>query len=247
MSTSQGSIQMGIVNSWDPATMTAEVTSFDGSAHHYNVGVMMKQCDIGNGVYDFTPPSIGSTCMFTKVSGEAIILGAYAPPNLGGNADISSSTGATMNRSSGEMPNEDHLPGDSVSTSANGMSISKKGMTYEISMNPLFYSIWNLMNNVWDNMCNVFKFSAPAADILVDVEGSSTNVDISVRKSAGERGGTPAINLNMGTAANVIKLKINGQDFCHVDIDRNVTLNVKKMTIVGEEVNMLGVQSVKLP
>lgn len=243
-----GTLQMGIVNSWDPTTMTAEVTAFDGSAKHYNVGVIMQSCDIGNGTYSFTPPSIGAPCLFTKVSGETMIIGQYAPANLGGNEGISSTTGATINRSVDEMPNQDHLPGDSVSTSQNGISISKKGMTYSIEMSPIFYSIWNLMNNVWDTMCNIFKFSAPAADVLVDVSGGgATNVDISVRKSSGERGGTPAINLKMGADADVVLLKINGQDFCHVDLQRNVTLNVKKMTIIGDEVNMLDVQAVKLP
>jgi hypothetical protein len=243
-----GTIQMGIVNSWDPATMTAEVTAFDGSAHHYNVGVMMQSCDIGNGVYSFTPPSIGAPCMFTKVSGETMILGQYAPPNLGGNEDISSTTGSTLNRSVEEMPNADHLPGDQIMTSQSGAQVYLRNMVYGIEMSPIFYSIWNLMNSVWDTMCNIFKFSAPAADILVDVDGSgSTNVDISVRRSAGERNGTPAINLNMGANAGVINLKINGQSFLHVDIERNVTLNVKKMTVIGDEVNMLGVQDVKLP
>lgn len=239
---------MGVVNTYDPATMTAEVTAFDGSAHHVNVGMMMQSCDIGNGVYSFTPPSIGVPCLFTKVSGETVILGQYAPPNIGGNDSISSSTGATVNRSVDEMPNNEHLPGDWMVSSQSGAEVALRNMVFGIQMSPIFYSVWNMMNSVWDTMCNIFKFSAPAADVLVDVsDNNETNINIAVRKSTGERGGTPAINLLMGNDADVITLKINGEEFCHVDLERNITLNVKKMSIIGDEVDMTQVQSVKLP
>lgn len=243
-----GDIELGIVNSWDPETMTAEISRFDGSSHIANATVIMQSCDIGNGAYSFTPPSIGAPCLFTKVSGEHVILGHYAPPNLSANTDVESTTGSTLNRSLDEMPTDGRLPGDTIATSPSGFQVGLRNLLYAIEASPIFYSMWNLANSVWDNMCNKFRFSSPGADINVDVDGgSATNVNISVRRNAGERGGVPAVNLDIGHSAGVINLKINGQDFCHVDIDRNVTLNVRNLRIVGDCVNMEGVQSVLLP
>lgn len=242
-----GNLQLGIVNSWDSTTMTGEVTAFDGSGKYYNVGIMMQSCDVGNGAYSFTPPAIGNTCLFSHVSGEVVIVGQYAPPNLGDNSAVDSPLGATMNRSTEDMPNEDHLPGDCVSTSQSGMKITKTGSKYAIEMSPKFFSVWNMINNVWDTACDIFKFSSPAADVLVTGDGGASNVEITVRKSPGERGTEGAVNLKIGANAGLINLKINGKDFLHVDNERNVTLSVKNMTITGDCVNMEGVGRVKLP
>lgn len=235
-----GNIEMGIVNSYDPQTCTAEVTSYDGISHHYNVGMLMDSYDTANGVYSYTPPSVGAPCVFTEINGEVLILGQYAPANLGYATDNESPINSTVNRSVSDLQDtEEHLPGDWQVSAQSGALVSLRNMVFNIRMNPLFYSAWNIINSVWDNMCNIFKFSSPAADILVDVDdGGNTNVAIQVRTSSSQKGDTPSIDLQLGATADVVLLKINGEDFCHVTSDRTVTMSTGKITIVANGVDI---------
>lgn len=237
-----GNLQMGIVNSYDPVTCTAEVTSYDGLHRYYNAGISMSSYDNANGIYSYTPPSIGAPCLFTVINGEAMIITQYAPPNLGYASDTASSTSATVSRAVDEMATEDqHLPGDWQLTSQSGAEVYLRNMVFGIKMNPLFYSVWNLLNNVWDTMCNVFKFSSPAADMLVDfTEGGATNVGIQVRSSVSQRDGVPSIDLQLGADAGVLLLKINGTNLCHIDENKNISLHTKNITISADVIKMSG-------
>jgi hypothetical protein len=117
-----------------------------------------------------------------------------------------------------------------------GSEISFRDMLFSIKMSKAFFSTWNSLNAIWDNMCNKFIFRSPGLDVKVDVADSqATDVSIQVRKGAGERGGTPAIDLRLGNSANIINLKINGKDFLYVDGERNVTLKVNRMVIEADD------------
>jgi hypothetical protein len=256
-----GNVELGHVVAYDPATMTATIVSADGASKYRNVGIMMQSCDYGSGSYQFNPPAVGSVCMFTQISGEVLIIGSYLPPNMAGEQDgkgfadtigdkstLPTTTNAVINRAPGDFPNKSSLPGDWRMTGKSGSEISFMDMLFSVKMAPTFYSIWNLLNKFWDTVCNKFRFRSPACDVFVDVNDSQeTDVNIVVRQTPSERSGTPAINLKLGKEAGVVDLKINGQDFLKVDLNRNVTLEVNTMTVRGNLVTMEDVQLVKLP
>ena len=235
-----GSVELGIVNAYDPATCTAEVTSYDGVNRYYNVGVSMSSYDTANGVYSYTPPSIGAPCLFTTVGGETFIIGQYAPPNIGYAPDTISPISTTVNRAVDEMgKTDDHLPGDWQMTSQSGAEISFRNMLFSIKMNPLFYSVWNILNGIWDNMCNIFKFKSSGADVSVNVdEAGNTNTSIQVRTSSSQADGTPAVDLQIGADAGVILLKINGNNFCHIDENRHVILETDDIDLTAKDVHV---------
>ena len=233
-------IQIGIVKSYDPNTCTAEVTSFDGLDRYTNVGNIMSTYDTTNGVYSYTPPSINSPCVYTVIGDEVLILGQYAPPNMGYAPETESPINSTINRAVDEMKTgEDHLPGDFQLTSQSGAEITLRNLVFSIKMNPVFYSAWNILNSIWDNMCNIFKLHSPGADVLVDVdEGGNTKTSIQVRTSADQIDGTPMVDLQISSEVDILLLKINGQSMCKIDKDRNIILNTKDVTLEAQDIHV---------
>lgn len=226
----EGIVRLGVVNNYDPVTMTAEVTEFDGMTVLRNVSVLMQACDMGEGIYQYTPPTPGSHCYFTQVSGEATILGYYLPRNVNGANGNEPTTNATISRTPGELLGSESTPGSWRVTSPAGAEISLKGLLYSIRMSPIFYTTWNLLNNVLEYMVDRFKFFSPAVDVNVDVDAAQeTNTTVLVRSTVAERNGTPAVDLRIGKNAGIINLKINGADFLQVDAARNVTLHSSRL------------------
>lgn len=233
-------IKIGIVKSYDPKTCTSEITSYDGLDRFTNVGNLMSSYDPENGVYSYTPPSINSPCLYTEVDGEVIILGQYAPPNLGYAPDTESTNNTTVNRSVDELQTgEDHLPGDWQMTSQSGAEITLRNMIFNIKMNPLFYSAWNLLNSIWDNMCNIFRLHSPGADVLVDLdESGNTSTSIQVRTSVDQVDGTPMVDLKISSDVDILLLKINGESICKIDKDRNVMLSTNNVSLEAHDIHV---------
>ena len=258
-------MKLGTIRLYDPHTMTAELISFDGSEEIRDAGLMMTSFDPTGGGGSFTPPIPGSTCIYETISGETIIVGYYAPPNgQGGTEDntfndpvesqnkTSSITSTYVDRSGAGLPGKSTMPGGSSTTTAGGLSTTISDKFASISISPIFHATMNAINEFFDIMCTNFRFRSPGMDIVVDAgdkdNGTNpTTVNVVIRQSNAERadGVIPSINLVMGkeTGSGIINLKINGQPFLKVDIDRNVELQFKKFTMIGESVDAEAVSS----
>lgn len=223
------------------------VVSYDNTERHQDATMLMQNADIGNGAYSCTTLAVGTPCVYDIINGEVVVFGAYLPPNLNpsppsyGYNDTSKPKpdhvkDPYVSRQQDDQPKNTQLPGDWMISGRSGSEVSLRDMLFSIKMSKAFFSTWNALNSIWDSMCNKFIFRSPGADVKVDVsESQATDTTIVVRKSAGERSGTPAIDLRLGNAANIIKLRINGQDFLHVDGERNVTLKVNRMVVEADD------------
>lgn len=225
------------------------ILSSDGTRRYNDATMIMQNANPQNGSYGGVILASGTPCVFDIINGEVIVFGAYIPPNLNPSPPLfgtndqknippkpEHTNSSYVSRVPDDFPKNTNLPGDWMQTGPSGSEVSFRDILFNIRMTKSFYSIWNSLNSFWDNVCDKFKFRSPAAEVVVDVnENQETNVAIVVRKRAGERGGTPAIELNLGNDANIIKMKVNGKDFLHVDGERNVVLYVKNLEVKAEE------------
>lgn len=258
-----GKISIGTIQEYDPHTMSAEIISVDGTEQYLNAAIMMSSYNPENGGGSFTPPVVGAPCVYTVESGEVIILGYYAPPNAEG-PKVKPSTqdligdqyetpgyGRTyMNRSSNDLPNKTIMGGGFSHTTSGGNSFMFLDKMTSFSLSSVFYFVMNALNEFIDIMCSNLRLRTPIADVSVSTDAKSGDsnpgqVNIVVRQTNAEResGATPAINLVLGkdTGSGVINLKINGQPFLKVDLERNVTFDFKTMTMKGQVYDASGV------
>ena len=246
-----GNLRPAVVTGYDPNTMTATISPYDGSGNLSNVSCPMNRCDPVNGAYAITPPSIGSPCWYTEYNGEVSIISLFPPLNINSdaNTDLKSPLGATANRCPSDMANKATLPGNSSATNSMGSEESLTDMMKKIIMSPgKLSSVWNLLNGVWENVCSIFRLKAGGMDIEAEVDGANnTNTTIRFRRTVGERAGTSVVDLQIGQNAGIINLKINGNDFLHVDAARNVKLVASTISFTASEFNCMSVDSVKLP
>ena len=117
-------------------------------------------------------------------------------------------------------------------------------------------SVWTLLNCIWENVCSIFRLRAGGVDVFCEVDGNNnTNTTINVRRTVSEReNDMSVINLQMGQDAGIITLNINGNEFLHVDAERNTTITAKRVTLNGTQIifngetfDCLNVDAVKLP
>lgn len=232
-----GNLFLGIVNGYDSQTQTASVTSVDGTSTYYNVGTMMQSCDYANGVFSGTPPSLNAACLCAKVGSEVLIIGQYAPANLGDAPTTDSSIGSYISRSPDlDAASSDALCGDSVQKNQSGAEVSLRGLMYSIKMNPIFYSVWNTINKVWDNVCDTFKLKT-AALTLTSGNATTGSADTSFEFTT-SAGGSTIVDLQIGNTADVIILKINGSNFCHINSGRHIILNADDIDITASNINL---------
>ena len=242
-------MQLGIVNSYDYVTQTAEVTSFDGAHIYHNCTALMQSCDPANGAYDSNPPAIGAPCIITEIDGENVILGYYSPPTLSGD-DNPPTTGEStyVDRSRGGYPNRDVLPGEKVMRTASGGEILFGDMLFSMKVSPALYMVLNMLGNALTMRGDRLQLSAPGADIVVKVnDDQTTDVTINARKKASEEGLTSALEIKIGNEADIYNVKVYGKQFLHVDKDRNVTMEMKTLTIKGEKADLTQCDEVLLP
>ena len=252
-------MKLGTIRLYDPHTMTAELISYDGAEEIRDAGIMMSSYNPIGGGGSFTPPVPGATCLYDTISGETIIFGYYAPINgVGGNEEptindpvdsqykTTSITSTYVDRSGASLPGKTTPSGGSSTTTAGGLATIISDKFASISISPIFHATMNAINEFFDIMCTNLRFRSPGVDVVVvagDKSGGSnpTTVNVVVRQSSAERADNviPAINLVMGkdTGNGVINLKINGNPFIKVDIERNVELRFKKFTLIGESVD----------
>lgn len=238
-------IQLGIVNYYDSGTQTAEVTSFDGSSVFYNCTTMMQSCDPASGAYNASPPSVGAPCLICNVGGENVVLGYYAPPTLSG-SDVSqtSSANISIDRSRDGFPDE-VLPGESVVRTKSGCTALMGDQMFKWEMSPALYMMLNMVGNSFNTCADRMQFTTPGSSVLITTEGDgTTNYAFSTSKTSG---GAPAVEVTIGNTADVYNIKIGGQQFLHVDNDRNVVMNMKTLNIIGDSVDMTQCQAVALP
>lgn len=240
---------LGIVNSYDPNTQTAEVTSFDGSRIFYNATALMQSCDPKNGAYDSNPPAVGAPCLIGEVNGENVILGYYSPPTLGGdNIDPMTGDETYIDRSRVNYPKDTVLPGEKVTRTPSGCEQLIGDKLFGWKMSDALYMFLNMVGNMMNVRADRIQFSAPGADILIDVsEDKTTNIKIRARTEASEEDGVSAMEITFGKLADVYNVKVYDQQFIHVDKDRNVEVRMKTMTIIGDTVNMEQCSEVLLP
>ena len=253
-----GKLARGIVTAYDAKAMTATVMSYNGTSIMRNVICPFDRYDPYNGAYSITPPSLNSPCLYTEINGEYVILCLYSPVNLNSatNAKSNSSLGSYLNRTPSDMLNNNTMPGNTTATNAMGSEETFTDMMKRIIMAPgKLSSVWTLLNCVWENVCSIFRLRAGGVDVLCEVDqNNNTNTTINVRRTVGERTGTSVINLQMGQTAGIITLNINGNEFLHVDADRNTTITAKQVVLNGTDIifngetfNCLNVDAVKLP
>lgn len=255
-----GKIERGIVLNYDPASMTATVASYNGASMHKNVVCPFNRYDWFNGAFSITPPALNSPCLYTEIKGEYIILCTFPPVNVNAKtnaAKISSPVGATINRAPSQMRNANTLPGNPSATNAMGSEETFTDMMKRIIMAPgKLSSVWTLLNCIWENVCSIFRLRAGGVDVFCEVDGNNnTNTTINVRRTVSEReNDMSVINLQMGQDAGIITLNINGNEFLHVDAERNTTITAKRVTLNGTQIifngetfDCLNVDAVKLP
>lgn len=240
-------MELGIVAESNGSNMT--ILSADGTRRFNDATMVMQNADVKNGAYTGSVLPAGSPCVFDIINGEVIVFGAYLPPNLNSSPPLLGTNDQKgisqrpepmkspyISRTPDDYPKNTNLPGDWSTSSPSGSEVALRGGMFSVKMTKYFFSIWNSLNSFWDTTCDKFKFRSPAADVMVDVnEAQETNVTISVRKEVGERDKTPAIELKLGKDANIIKMRINGNDFLEVDGERNVMLHVKNLEVKAEE------------
>lgn len=246
-----------IVNGYDPTTMTATITPYDGSGLIRNAVCQFSRYDPTNAAFSVTPPCIGAPCLYTQIGGETFILNTFPPMNINTEDNQNQSPlSAFQNRTPTEMSNNNTLPGNTSSTTSFGSEETLTDMTKKIIIvADKLSSIWNMLNCVWENICSIFRLRTAGVDVLCEVnEANETNTTINVRRTTGERTGVSVINLEMGTDADIITLKINDVEFLHIDAERNVTLTAKNIDVNAlninynaDEFNCLNVGAVKLP
>lgn len=255
---SSGVLNRGIITGYDPATLTATITPYNNSGIISDAACPVTRYDPASGAFSITPPNIGAPCVYMDAGGETYILGMFPPPNINGmdNANVKSPLNASVNRTPTGMRNNGTLPGNPSATNAMGSEESFTDMMKKIIMSPgKLSSIWTLLNCVWENVCSIFRLRAGGVDVFCEVDSNNnTNTTINVRRTVGERQGTNVINLEMGQNAGIIRLNINGNEFLHIDADRNTTitagnctLNARSIVFNAEEFNCLNVGAVKLP
>lgn len=252
-------LNRGIITSYDPTTLTATITPYNNSGTISNAACPVTRYDPMSGAFSITPPNIGTPCVFVEVGdNEAYILSMFPPPNINGmdNQNVKSPLNATVNRTPTGMRNNNTLPGNPSATNAMGSEETFTDMVKKIIMSPgKLSSIWNLLNCVWENVCSIFRLRAGGVDVFCEVdENNNTNTTINVRRTVSERQGTNVINLEMGQSAGIITLNINGNEFLHIDADRNttitaanVTLNARNIVYNADNFNCLNVGQVELP
>lgn len=256
-------IGRGIVAAYDKTRMTAIVVPYDGSATLTDVACPFLRSDITNGAYSFTPPTVGSPCIYVKAGGETYILAIYTPVNLSGKNTAISPYGQSISRVPDAMTNADTLPGNTSSTNSLGSEESFTDTMKRIIMIPSkLSSIWNIVNCVWENVCTIFRLTAAGFDIKAECNSlDKTDTIIRVRRSVNENGGPSAITLVMGNTADVLSLAIDGSEILHIDGEKNVTINsanvvvktndvdwtAANIKIVANQVDMTECGAVKLP
>ena len=239
-------MNIGYITEVDSQTGGLVITSSDGNQRYSDASMILQGADFGKGSYNCSTLSPGTPCIYEVIDGEAVVFGAYMPPNLsptaaesGFNDSLKKAPEAVqtpyVNRQQDDFPKNTQLPGDWMVSGSSGSEVSLRDMLFSVKMSKAFFSVWNSLNSIWDNACNKAKFRSPGVDVLVDVdEGQNTNLTIIVRKAAGEREGTPAVELKIGKDANLIKMKVKGKDFLSVDDERNVLIQANNMEIQVE-------------
>lgn len=232
MQTKQPVIGRGIVSAYDKTRMTAIVVPYDGSAVLSDVACPFLRSDITNGAYSFTPPTVGTPCIYVRAGGETYILALYAPVNLTSDVSTISPYGQNINRVPSGMENAHTLPGNTSSTNSLGSEESLTDTMKRIIMIPSrLSSIWNIVNCVWENVCTIFRLSAAGLDIQAECNSlNKTDTIIRVRRSSNENGGPSAISLIMGNTADVLSVAIDGSEILHIDANKNVTINATDVT-----------------
>ena len=242
--------KQGIVALYDSNTQTAIVNDRWGNTYE-NVGVPFKRYDLAQGAFSCTPPTSGATCLFgqSDVGDWYIIAIVNGPINIDGDSSPDSNPlNIPLNRTARNSTIGNTKAGNSIDTTSMQAEFVKSDSLYKIKMTPIFYSCWHLVNMLWENMCNAFSFISAGFDLIVNVDGAyNTDTVITARRTTGEKNGVPCLELDIGKTADIVKIKVNGEDFLHLDADKNVTIVAKDIKLTADNVDLSACKAVKLP
>lgn len=254
-----GEIKVGFVTAYDQNTMTAVIQPEGLGGIIKDVVCLFDRYDPKNGAFSFRAPSENSPCLYTTIKGTTYLLGLFPPENMTEEGSkFESLYGNTTNRTPPGMLQPIVKPGNTIDTNSMGSEDTFTDTMKKIIMFPKkLYSIWNIMNCIWENMCMIFRLYSAPLDVTAEVtKDDECNTTVKVRKVVKEReeDATTMIDLRMGKDADIIQMNINGKPFIHVDGDRNVIimagnidLNAKNINYNSDTFNCLNVGRVDLP
>jgi len=257
--TPTGEVKTGIVTKYDETTMTAVIQDSEGIMH--NVVCLFDRYDPKTGAYSFRAPSEESPCLYTTIGETTYLLGLFPPLNMTpeGIHPKNSSCNNTENRTPQGMLESIVKPGNVIDTNSNG---SKENFTDSekniILASGKLESLWNLINFVWKNTCQMFKLYSGPMDVTAEVtDKEECNTTIKWRKTLEERKDGvkhTLLDLRIGKDAGVVELQVNGSTLLHIYENKDILLiandikiNAKKIEYNADEVNMLNVGVVRLP
>ena len=258
------SIFIGKIDVYDSSSQTASVvdTSY-GVNTTDSAGVCPKSFDVASQALSIEPPIPGNYHICFAVNGEVYVGAPINPANMSetnnevptglpgatGNTPEEPYTGSMVSRSIGAQRAVDIVPGSSVTRGAGGSEMEHNDSLWKIVMNPALKLILNTVNNIMEVCANNLFFKSTGFELLSETTSANTcNTKITVRRRTSElSSGVPSIELSLGSQANLIACKINGELFFTVDNQRNLDLHVNNMFVDGQLITTENVKRVKLP
>lgn len=229
---------LATVVDFDSATSTYILAPVDGSGTIKGAVSLWDKVDDTNKAYSFTPKSLRALSICTECNGIPIILGQFPPINVNDSGEESYNN-TPYNFTPSSMSTEGLAPGDSMTTNATGgFTKSSDTMLQTVMIPGKLYTEMNTVANTMRIGAGSFTLESDACtvDFLGSNDGSTGDVHISVKRAPGETPGT--VELWMGTTGDVLKITINGEQFIHVDQDRNVQIEAKDINIKVNDVDI---------
>lgn len=233
-----GIIRHGVVAAYDKDAMSAVIQPDGPGGLIKDVICLFTRYDPNTNAFSFRPPTARAPCIYTEIDGTYYLLGVHAPLNYT-NTEFKSEFGNIDNYTPPTFQHHIITPGSVVDTNGNGAeeSFTETMKTIEMVKDKL-YSVWNLLNQIWENACLIFRLYSGPLDVTAEVtEEKECNTTVKVRSTLSEKeeGQQTTIDIRAGKDADIFQININGAPLIHVDKDRNVQIVAKQIDVSATE------------
>lgn len=227
---------LATIAGYDAGTKTYTIVPYDGSGLQKGAVSLWDKFDTTSNAYSFTPLSLEAPCVCTTCNGTTIILGQFPVVNVDGSGTTYTDT--PFNYTPKGISKSETIPGETVNSNATGGYCSFSDTMHKTVMIPdQLYQELNTVSNTMRVGAGSYSIKSDACDVDFCSSTSGVgDVHVSVKRSKGEAPGT--IEIWAGTTGDVLKISINGNEFLHVDEDRNVQIRGKDINIDVNDVDI---------